>query len=522
MSLSISNNIMSLTAQNSLSKTSNMLATSLQRLSTGLKINSGADGPAALVISEEQKAQIAGLKQAITNTSNAVSMVQTTEGALNEVNSLLTQIRSLALDSANSAVNDSAALAANQSQVASALATINSIAQNTQFGTKKLLDGTLGASVARTDVTDANITSQVTTGLANVNLADGNYKLKITTAYVAPQVAVAAKNGATGSLITNTVGTAGTFFNAAANGLGANVAATAVTNAAFFTDNGNIVIGNNVYGYTAGQNVGTVLSGINDPNFTISLNDATNKFSVVAKTAGAASNNVQVQILGASHQGTLAATSGGADAIAKVAVAGEITDAAGNSLASPILLTAISASDGTVLQNAALGIQFDVDNTAAATTGDKGAVYNVATTGSAAIFQIGANAGQTASLSISNSDSSHLGTAIVGNQFASLNAIDVTTQSGAQDALAVIDKAISQVSTQRANLGAFQTNTLQANANNLSTALTNTTSAESAIADTDFAVETANFTKNQVLMQVGTTVLQQANATSQLILNLLK
>src|SRR3954452_6272153 len=106
MGLSITNNIASLTAQNNLNKTSSMLSTSLERLSTGLKINRGADGPAALVISEQQRAQIAGLQQALQNTSTAINLVQTGEGALNEVNALLTQARSLALNSANTGVND--------------------------------------------------------------------------------------------------------------------------------------------------------------------------------------------------------------------------------------------------------------------------------------------------------------------------------------------------------------------------------------------------------------------------------
>src|SRR3954454_9457816 len=111
MSLTIANNVASLTAQHNLNRTSGMLSKSLERLSSGLKINRGADGPAALVISEQQRAQIAGLKTAIDNTSKAVALVQTTEGALNEVNSLLTKIRSLALDSANGGVNDATALA---------------------------------------------------------------------------------------------------------------------------------------------------------------------------------------------------------------------------------------------------------------------------------------------------------------------------------------------------------------------------------------------------------------------------
>src|SRR5205809_7994306 len=113
MGLSIANNISSLTAQNHLTHTQSMLSKSLERLSSGLKINRGADGPAALVISEQQRAQIAGLQTAIDNTSKAVSVVQTSEGALNEINSLLVQVRGLALNSANSGVNDANANDAN-------------------------------------------------------------------------------------------------------------------------------------------------------------------------------------------------------------------------------------------------------------------------------------------------------------------------------------------------------------------------------------------------------------------------
>src|SRR5262245_43749280 len=118
-----------------------MLAKSLERLSSGLKINRGADGPAALVISEQQRAQIAGLNTTRDNPAKAVSTVQTTEGALNEINSLLVKIRGLALDSSNTAVQDSNTLAANQAEVTNALATIDRIANNTKFGTKNVLNG---------------------------------------------------------------------------------------------------------------------------------------------------------------------------------------------------------------------------------------------------------------------------------------------------------------------------------------------------------------------------------------------
>ena len=134
MPLTITNNIASLNAQNNLSRTSSLMNKSLERLSSGLKINRGADGPAALVISEQQRAQIAGLKAAIDNTNKAVALVQTGEGALSEINALLTKIRSLAIDSANTGANDIYSLAANQSEIKNAIDTIDRISANTQFG----------------------------------------------------------------------------------------------------------------------------------------------------------------------------------------------------------------------------------------------------------------------------------------------------------------------------------------------------------------------------------------------------
>src|SRR5262249_52862622 len=147
MALTVANNVSALTAQLNLNRTSNTLATSLERLSTGLKINRGADGPAALVISEQQRAQIVGLQTALTNTSKAIALVQTGEGALNEINSLLNKARSLALDSANIGVNDQNALNATQAGLPNILTTIDNIANTTQFGQKKLLDGTAGIAV---------------------------------------------------------------------------------------------------------------------------------------------------------------------------------------------------------------------------------------------------------------------------------------------------------------------------------------------------------------------------------------
>ena len=155
MSLTIANNALSQTAQNNLAKTTRSFKTSMERLSSGFKVNRGADGPAALVISEKQRAQIAGLKSAIDNSEKATALVQTAEGALTEINSLLTRVRSLAIDSANAGVNDDDALAANQAEIDNALDTIDRIANNTQFGTKKLLNGEAGINGTPTN---ANVT----------------------------------------------------------------------------------------------------------------------------------------------------------------------------------------------------------------------------------------------------------------------------------------------------------------------------------------------------------------------------
>jgi flagellin len=182
MGLTITNNVASLNAQNNLTRSNSALSKSLERLSSGLKINRGADGPAALVISEQQRAQIAGLQTAIDNTSKAVSMVQTAEGALNEVNSLLLKIRSLALDSANSGVNDANAQAANQSEVANAIATIDRIALNSQFGTKKILDGSAGitGTTDDADVTFLKAANDSPTGTFAVNITAAATRANIT------------------------------------------------------------------------------------------------------------------------------------------------------------------------------------------------------------------------------------------------------------------------------------------------------------------------------------------------------
>src|SRR5687768_9028689 len=144
-------------ALRNLDQTNTEVANSVGRLSTGLRINTAGDDPAGLIISEGMRAQLKGLEQAMRNSQDAINMSKTAEAALDEVQRLLRDIRGIAVHSANTAVVDAATLQANQTQIRSTLQSINRIAEHTQFGTKKLLDGTAGALANVTST--ANVSS---------------------------------------------------------------------------------------------------------------------------------------------------------------------------------------------------------------------------------------------------------------------------------------------------------------------------------------------------------------------------
>jgi len=469
MSLTIANNISSLNAQNNLSRSSSALATSVERLSSGLKVNKGADGPAALVISEKQRAQIAGLQQAIENSDKAVSLVQTAEGALGEINDLLVKVRSLALDSANAGVNDADALAANQAEINNALDTIDRIASNTQFGTKKLLDGSAGisGSSSDSDVTFLKGTSATTAGA---------YAVAVTTKAERATVTAAAQTAALATDETVTV-------NGVAIDLSAGLTQSQVVD--------------KLNEYSAQTGVTAETSGGATRLYTTAFgSDAS--ISVVSNVAAGATS---------SGFGTSIATDTGVDVVGTIG--GTSFTGSGN-----ILKATSGVAKG-------LTIQFATDS-ADATSSVTGAQGNVTVENNSLVFQIGPNQNQTARVTVDKVEASALGIGVEGNQFTSLADIDVSSAAKAQDAIGVIDKAINDVTNLRGDLGAFQQNTLTSTSNNLRTTLENTTNAESVIRDTDFASEIANFTKNQVLVQAGISILQNANQTPQMVLSLLR
>ncbi|MCU0704405.1 MAG: hypothetical protein MUF18_10555 [Fimbriiglobus sp.] len=496
MSLSIVNNNSALNAQQSLSRTSQALGRSLERLSSGLKVNRGADGPAALVISEQQRAQIAGLKTAIANTNKAVSVVQTGEGALNEVNGLLTKIRGLALDSANSGVNDSNALAANQAEISNALQTIDSIAKNTKFGTKNLLDGSAAIAGAVSGANNAGLSAIKTGSQATA----GNYVVTLDAAQ-ATGGSVTGTSAATGSL------TASDTLTIAGGGL-----------------TGTVGVALNI-----GDDLTTSIAKVQK-----ALDEATSqgggrgKF-VVDNNAG--SLRIRSNILGSTGM----TASAGAATEAVLGLTGADTTATGVALTATVSLNGgaavtVNATAGAGGLNNQLqfggenGLTFSVNvSNGSAAAGSSASTINVAD--NALVFQIGANANETAKISFDKVSSDALAVGVSGLTNAAttdLSKINVTTTAGAQDAIKVVDAAINEVSNLRGKLGAFQANTLESTARNLSATLENTTAAESVIRDTDFASEIANFTRLQTQQQAGSTVLGNANQTTQLVAQLLR
>jgi len=305
MSLRINNNIESMNAHRNLLMNDRALSKSLERLASGQKINRASDDPAALVISEHMRAQISGMEQAIRNNEVAISLVQTAEGSMNEISSILVSLRQRAISAANVGASDQDMIDANQAEIENALASIDRVVSTTQFGHYKLLDGTNAAKTLTNE--DGSISTQE-------------------------------------------------------------------------------------------------------------------------------------------------------------------------------------------------GLR----------------------------FHVGPNAEHMASTSIRDMSTSQLGRAIVPegempnkSNFMSLADIDVRNEQGAQDALAIIDQALTEVASVRGELGAFQKHTLESNLTSLQVAAENMTAAESTIRDTDMAQELATFTRNQIMTQSATAQLAQANAMPQHVLRLL-
>lgn len=574
MAVRINTNLAALNALRHLDHTDRMLQRNIERLSTGLRINRAADDPAGLAISERFRAQIAGLKQAVDNSEIAIAMIGTAEGALAEVHAILTSMRGLAVHAANAAMADPTQLAADQAQIRSAIDAIDRIASTTQFGTRYLLDGS-GDNVAR-------VVSGGGTGLRRTEgstLSQGTHTIAVTN--VVPSsasyadLAAAANAGIDPTLATpaglapgaHTVVVTAATAASIESGTGLDGAQTIAEGAVLTINDGttDYIVTFDAIGGTANtaQNIADEINADAGGAFTATV-QADGSLRIVTDAVGATPRMLlsvdgtgiteamldMDSLTGLNGTSASASLDGGPAAIlSESAGTVVLTDGKGGSLAIAESAAAQADFHSATVEVRVLGATFDVSLDNGATHSmTAGRTSRVASgvpgggsvdltfgpdvvAGSAAlfasdkglVFQVGANAGQTVKIGLASMSASTLGGGVANaSGYESLADIDLTSAQGASDAIAIIDAAIDAVSGERAELGAFQLNTLESNLASLRIAAENLEAADSVIRDADIAAEVVAFTKNQILLQAGTAVLAQANLIPQTILQLLE
>jgi flagellin len=569
----INTNLSAIAAQNSLRTSGLNQTTAMERLSSGVRINSAKDDAAGLAISTRMTANIRGLSAAIRNANDGISLTQTAEGSLASIGDNLQRIRELAVQSANTGNNDSDRGALN-TEARQLVSEIDRIANNSQFNGIKLLDGSFQNQSLQVGAgNDTNDRIAISIGSAKVSAlgigSNSSYSKVLTAGTAVTNVALAAGtlsiNGAQigastsdGVSYTNADSSAiakASAINAASGltGVTATVGKTTVTGVAATSfgdiatgqvmingvDMGAIGAGTNAIdrgtqtaaainaktsqtGVTASANTSTgvvSLTAADGRNITVSTTTAggtgtgliTTASTGVAATIGAVTDGalkINGVAIGAVAGGAGTATLQGAAVIAAINAKTAQTGVTAANAAGVITLT-VAASDGRGIEvtgdvtNTGLAVRASAvsSNITLSTNGDKGIVIG-GTAGATSTGQTG-NVGFNASV------------------LSSSGGVDLSTAAGSIAALSVLDKAINTVTDSRASMGAYQ-NRLTASVANLETTSMNLQASRSRILDTDYAKETTNLAKSQIIQQAATAMLAQANQSSQSVLSLLK
>lgn len=512
MSTIINTNLASLAAQRNLAVSGADVQTALERLSSGLRINSAKDDAAGLAIAERFSSQINGLSQAKRNANDGVSLAQTAEGSLGETSKLLQRMRELAVQSANG-TNSATDRAALQSEVNQLKAEVDRITNATQFNGQKLLDGNFTGKNFQVGA-NANETVAISISAANTSTLGNNTVEGIgatanagsgsaTRGTVAGNNAIGAQTltvtGSLGSANDVTVSansTAETVASAINTKTGTTgVSATAVTKAALTVQNAGTVT------FTlAGSSSQSVSATLVSKNDLTALRDAINE----------STGTTGVTAVGTGDTLTLTQAAGKDIKISNMASDGTAASATVGSIRA---LQADGTEDTTQV---AINLTED-SGTTAANGNDSVTVAGTITFSSDTAFSVTSNKASSAGSVVGASTAS---TAVTSSATL-LSSVDISSESGAQTAISTIDAAIQKVSTQRAELGALQAR-FDSIISNLTTGIENQSAAQSRIRDADFATETAALTRAQILQQAGTAVLAQANAAPQNVLALLQ
>ncbi|MFY3791551.1 flagellin [Ureibacillus sp. MALMAid1270] len=457
----INHNIAALNTYRQLNSAAGAQSKSMEKLSSGLRINRAGDDAAGLAISEKMRAQVRGLDQASKNSQDGISLIQTAEGALNETHSILQRMRELAVQSSNGTATDDDRKAI-QSEITQLKSEVDRIGNATEFNTMKLLDGSQGkqadyaALTTATNVKDVDVINALNNGVYNITVGS-----------VSKDDSIQTKSGA--------------------------VAATDDTTLTAFTGTNFDVNKSYILEFSGANTSATITLKDNDGNTL-----ATQAGADVTAAGGV--NFTQAGYQFNIKQGTYNAGTGGSISFKTGVKADYTVTAPGGSVVET--RSGVLSTDGKVDVG---GLRLTVDKALTANNA------NITVSGNAIDFQIGANQGQTTTIALNDMRTQSLG----------INNIDLSTQSGAKSSITSIDSAIKTVSEERAKLGAYQ-NRLEHTINNLGTSAENLTAAESRIRDVDMAKEMMEQTKNSILSQAAQAMLAQANQQPQGVLQLLR
>ena len=470
MAQTINTNLSSLTAQRNQTRTQEDLRTAISRLSSGLRINSAKDDAAGLAIADRFTAQIRGLNQAARNANDGISLSQTAEGSLGSITGNLQRMRELAVQSAN-ATNSASDRAALQQEVSQLTAEIDRVATQTQFNGTFLLDGSfsgqqfqVGANAGQT-ITVASIASARTSALGEY----AGYALNNQSIGVASNALTATTVTIGG--VTTALGTIATDAKAIANAVKAS----------------------GVAGFNISANATVVAAGAQALTATAS------------GTAIVTVNGLAINVNNAVGN----ATTNRANTVAALNAQSSVTGVVATDTGSGVSLTASDGRNTTVA--------FAAGTATAATIADFG-LAPAATTGATLNIGYQAPTGVTGNVVFAGAFANTTAIAATGT---SISAVDISSVAGANSALAAVDAALASINSNRATLGAVQ-NRFSSTIENLQINGENLSASRSRIQDADFAMETANLSRAQVLQQAGTAMIAQANQLPQQVLSLLR
>ncbi|MEJ2913002.1 flagellin [Pseudoalteromonas sp. C12FD-1] len=497
--ISVNTNVSSLNAQRNLSTSGSDLATSMERLSSGMRINSAKDDAAGLQISNRLTSQVNGLAVAQRNANDGISMAQTAEGAMSESTSILQRMRELALQSANGS-NSTEDRESLQKEVSALQVELTRIADTTSFGGQQLLDGSFGSKSFQIGANSNETINVSLSSVAAEKIGTNQVNLSGDTLGLG-QAAASTANG---------VGSASYTIS------GREEATVAVATGATAAE-----IADSINSYSDSTGVDAQARAEAQIDITVA-GEVGEIISFDIDGAGLASGDeVAVSYVGT---GTI---EGDQQAMAEAINAK--TDDHGVTATVENGKLAISNNTGKDLEISSFAESNGTSGTTATAMTVAGVSYDGAVSTTAATLSVagGGEVVATGSIQVNSSEVfSVTGSATLGattetvSTLEDVASVDITDQRGSQDALAIIDNAIANIDSQRASLGAVQ-NRFDHTISNLSNISENVSASRSRIQDTDFATETAEMTKNQILQQAGTSILSQANQLPQTALSLL-